>query len=379
MAGKYWTKSLNPLKVAGGGYHCTKCSPGCDHCWAEGINLRNLRSTKGKVITNGIPYDDRPVEFELNEKVLQQPFHWRTPQVIFVCDLCDLFHEQVPFEFIDKVYAVAALCPQHTFQILTKRPERDYFKYISTGQVYCENRALKGSTKTRIRHEALTLLWGGQQGLRPRLNMWDGRWPLLNVHNGVSVCNQQETDEKIPTFLQVPGHLWLSIEPMLGPIKFEIDTGKTWPFRAESSKLLPLLGGAYSTRADNPDGCRFQDIATSRIEGVIVGGESGPGARPMHPDWVRSIRDQCAAAGVKFFFKQWGVWREMAKPPARGYSGNYSKCRIVWPNGEGSCCRFKDEPETGYVWMERVTKKAAGRLLDGKEHNELPWRLPEGS
>jgi len=152
-----------------------------------------------------------------------------------------------------------------------------------------------------------------------------------NVWPGLTICNQQEADEKIPVFLQVPGKKFLSIEPMLG----EID-------------LSEWMG-----RAPHPVDCGHS-YAFSVFDAVILGGETGPGARPCHPDWIRSIRDQCAAAGVPFFFKQWGEW-------AIGESKDFR--------------RYPEDISTGQ-YMIRVGRKAAGRLLDGRTHDELPWMTP---
>lgn len=170
MSSKYWDKSWNPLKVKGGGYHCTKCSPGCLNCWAENYNLR---------FHNKIPYDNRSIEFVLDSKVLEQPFRRKIPTTYFVCDLCDLFHEKVPFEYIKSVLGIIALCPQHTILLLTKRIER-----------------------------AAEL---------------SGAYPD-NVHLGVTICTQKEADEILPIALQIPGFDWISIEPMLEEIDLDYET-----------------------------------------------------------------------------------------------------------------------------------------------------------
>lgn len=268
MTGRYWTTSWNPLKVKGGGYHCTKCSPGCEHCWAESLNLR---------FGNHNPYDNSRVEFVLDEKVLQQPLHWRKPRVVFVCDLCDLFHEQVTFEDLDYLYGVFALCGRQAFLVLTKRSDRiaAYHNDDSPDRGLMLN-------KTWMRKRLML----GAKELKKETCI---EWPMRNVWHGLTICNQEELDEKASDFLHIPGHKWLSIEPMLGPIEI-----RGWNIEF--------------------------------LDGVIGGGESGPGARPVHPDWVRSVRDQCAEVGVPFFFKQWG-------------------------------------------------RKRKDRLLDGREHNELPWKL----
>ena len=161
---------------------------------------------------------------------------------------------------------------------------------------------------------------------RPRkmAHFFDYRMMLdLNVYHGLTVCNQAEADEKIPVFLQVPGKKFLSIEPMLGEI--------------------------FLTRISSGPGFSDWHYPIRGVDAVILGGETGPEARPMHPDWVRSVRDQCAAAGVPFFFKGWGA-----------YGVNY----LMDDN-------MKMIP--GSEWMDKGVKPS-GRLLDGRTHDELPWR-----
>lgn len=237
--GKYWDQSWNPLKVKGGGYHCTKCSPGCDHCWAEKYNLRNLRST-------GQPYDNRPVEYVLDEKVLRQPLQRRKPTVYFVCDLCDLFHPQVPFSFIHQIWDIMKAAEQHRFLVLTKRAER---MLDVVDKIYSLE----------------------------RLGWAKGFW--THVYPGLTICNQDEL-YKVEQFLQIPGHKWLSIEPCLGLIDLHLPVKPIY-----GSKICYLCNGKLTE-------------PTGFISQVIVGGESGAKARPMHPDRPRSIRDQCEAAGA---------------------------------------------------------------------------------
>ena len=246
-----WTQATwNP--VVG----CRKVSAGCANCYAERMAKRiaamaradvdagrdpgrkagYLHVINGKGRWNGTVY--------LDEVVVEAPLFWRTPKVIFVNSMSDLFHEDMPLEFIQRVFGVMNRCPQHTFQVLTKRPER---------------------------------AWELSAEVKWTANIW----------MGASVENQQvvpRIEELRHTGVLVK---FLSVEPLLGPIPH-----------------LPLTG----------------------IDWIIVGGESGPGARPMSPEWARSIRDQCLAASVPFFFKQWGG----------------------------------------------VNKKAAGRELDGRTRDEMP-------
>lgn len=225
-----WTEATwNPV----GG--CTPVSPGCLNCYAARMALRLQRIDVGacsKYAGTAKVHNGRPVftgVINTDESALELPKRWRRPRRIFVNSMSDLFHEDVPFEFVEKVFEVMDGCPQHDFQVLTKRPER----------------ALE---------------------LSPRLP-----WPS-NVWLGTSVESALYM-QRVRTLRKVHGAAirFLSCEPLLG-----------------SLKKLPLDG----------------------IHWVIVGGESGPGARPMRKEWVEEIRDQCIEAGVAFFFKQWGGVRK---------------------------------------------------------------------
>ena len=260
---------------------CTKVSGGCKHCYAERTWQR--LSANPKTVYFGRKFTD----VQCHPERLEQPLHWTNPRRIFVNSMSDLFHEDVPYEFIAKVFAVMARCPQHTFQILTKRPER--MKVFMMSSSYSN---------------------------------------LPNVHLGVSVEDQETANRRIPTLMKTPAAVrWISAEPLLGPIHL---SNLTHPYDPKETRLSALTG---MFRHKNKVLAMYM-----AIDWVVVGGESGPKARPMNPDWVRSIRDQCAAAKIPFMFKQWGE-----------YSPN---------------------PETGQ--MIRVGKKAAGRTLDGVIHDGYP-------
>jgi protein gp37 len=224
---------------------CTKVSPGCANCYAERQFPRNYGSDCVLTRYGGL----RLREFgdvECHEDRLDQPLRWRRPRRIFVCSMGDLFHEDVPAEFIWRVFRAMASAPQHTFQVLTKRPER--MKLMIP----------------RIR-----------QTLPDRLE---------HIWLGVSVEDQQRADERIPLLKQMPAAIrFVSCEPLLGPIALD----PVW--------LCP--GG------DECGACEPQ----AHISWVIVGGESGPRARPCDVAWVRSIVEQCKAAGVACFTKQLGA------------------------------------------------------------------------
>lgn len=233
-----WTdKTWNP--VTG----CHKVSPGCAHCYAEAVTQRFGH--------NGGKFD----EVVLHPDRLDQPLRWRKPSRVFVNSMSDLFHKDVPRDFIRKVFAVMALSPEHTFQVLTKRPEEMVgFMTSDCNREFVLN---LGSDSRPI--------FQTEPGVYTT-RKYSGQWPIPNVWLGVSVESQAYTP-RIDLLRQCPAAVrFLSCEPLLGPL----------------------------------------DLNLAGIHWVIVGGESGAGCRPIKEEWVRSIRDQCQSAGVAFFFKQWG-------------------------------------------------------------------------
>ncbi len=346
---------------------CTKCSPGCLNCYAERLANRFDRThgTDGKLrpyyCQQGYNYDWKGL-VACRPDVLDQPLHWRKPCRIFVCSMSDLFHPKVPFEFIDKVFAVATLCPQHTFLILTKRINRtlEYVLQEPRGQI--DHAITNGLTHFVGRGKKYT-----GKGLTKHLRNKNQLWPLPNVHLVVSISNQPEADEKIPILLQIPATVrGLSIEPMLGPIdlhRFVFD------YQDEVRKSM-RLGPPGITELE------AKEYVSSCLDWVVVGGESGPKAREMHPDWVRGIRDQCVAAGVKFYFKQWGKWG-IAEPIP---NDRQKRFRIVGgsePLSPNTIFKIFPEheistiPMTGWV---KVGKKKASCLLDGRKWKQLPGK-----
>ncbi|KKL83710.1 hypothetical protein LCGC14_1971980, partial [marine sediment metagenome] len=317
----------------------------------------------------------------------------------FVCSMGDLFHESAPFEWIDKIFAVMALCPQHTFQVLTKRPERmaEYFNKENEdlrgdgmAGAMCDWIAGGGLSDDMLnrwcKDHGVSRKW--RDKINDNRNIWCNAtwqkplWSLPNVWLGTTAENQEMADERIPHLLKCPAAKhFVSIEPMLSEVKY-IDyviakcpeCGRRLLVNRDISDDRPKdFITACSTCMEHRD-------ITARVDWVICGGESGPGARPMRPDWARSVRDQCKAAGVPFFFKQWGAWLPLGQggSAAGSWIDNSRKTKGGEPiykvtdgydNLIGYGISYHFEPEgTCY----RIGKKKAGSLLDGKQHKEYP-------
>lgn len=248
----YCDRTWNPI----GG--CTHCSPGCVNCWAE--RLVATRFT-GKSRYDGLTKNGRWTgDIKLFEDRLEQPLHWRKPQRIFVCSQADLFHPDVPFEFVDKMFDVIWEAPQHAYLILTKRPK------IMAAWLARKTKRLK------------------QQQQRPI------------ILAGISICNQKEADKKIPILLQTPAaKRWVSIEPMLGPV--DLKWNIVYPSQRCSSRIrneTPMRG----------------------LDWVVVGCESGPSRRPCKLEWILDIVQECKAAGVKCYVKQISINGKASTTPA---------------------------------------------------------------
>lgn len=370
---------------------CTIVSPGCTNCYAMGQAARLLdgnpatphykdttRRVNGNAVWTGklaLAPDD----------ILLQPLKWKRPRMIFVNSMSDLFHESVHDEWIDEVFAVMALAPQHTFQVLTKRADRmrDYFAGDRWRREDPVCAAIKQVATLVHPHDpiaAYNMAWDAPGGGCTPL------FPLPNVWLGVSAEDQARADERIPDLLATPAAVrFISAEPLLGPIDFRsIDADgesvmdvlypRTWEEEWEDWRDTEPT--EEQARESFFDWFSLGTMPTGRmhhrLDWVIVGGESGPGARPMHPDWARSIRDQCAAAGVPFFFKQWGEWTPGVNvaqqhgivQTARWFDGRWSFSKEDLSRSDG---HIDDEPD-----LYRVGKKRAGRLLDGVEHNAMP-------
>ncbi|KKN78113.1 hypothetical protein LCGC14_0353400 [marine sediment metagenome] len=259
-----WTdKTWNPTTG------CTKVGPGCANCFIVRTppfyyNRRKFERVGTEMTTGVILHPER----------LEHPLKWRKPQRIFVNSLSDLFHEDVPDEFIDQVFAVMALAPQHTFQILTKRPERmvQWFAY---------------SQAFRTRADRVSEALADWYGLDHEAYDPTSIWPFSNVHLYVSVENQYWADKRLPFLMQTPAAVrGVSYEPALKRVE-----------------LSDYLDAGYES--GGPQGW----IPQPSLDHIIIGGESGPRARPFDIEWARSTVAQCKVAGVAVFVKQMGsVW-----------------------------------------------------------------------
>jgi protein gp37 len=319
--------SVNPVRFRPHGSTalrtmCQKVSPGCAHCYAEGINRRFGPKDAAVKFPGYTAAGLLAGEFVLDEAMLLQVLRTKKPARIFWGDMTDLFGEWVPDAFLDRMFAVCALTPHLTHIFLTKRAER-MREYIARPDVAARiRRAL-----IPYFHQAMTWTRGNPRGRRAlRKVVASGTiptphvaWPLPNVWLGVSVENQEQADKRIPELLQTPASVrFASAEPLLGDIEFLFlnrepsDFDRAMPgFKQCAAFYTDALSGANSVVMkdcsylyEEPAGTRV------RLDWVIVGGESGAGARPMHPRWAQYIRGECAFAGVPFFFKQWGEFRD---------------------------------------------------------------------
>ncbi|HWW46578.1 MAG TPA: phage Gp37/Gp68 family protein [Xanthobacteraceae bacterium] len=373
-----WTeRTWNPI------VGCSIVSPGCTNCYAmrmaariEAINAATPHVWKGSTPhyagltkkVKGHPVWTGKVA-RADDDTLHAPLRRKKPTVYFVNSMSDLFHESIPDEWIDQVFAVMALAPQHTFQVLTKRAERMRAWFEERWQpapsqtlpdgfeIPAERRGETRRSQVERACEPLLEALGLVDTERDELWTDDGKckamqwqWPLPNVWLGVSAEDQRHADERIPHLLATPAAVrFVSAEPLLEPITLKrLKVGSGWQDA--------LSGWRH---------CEDYPGRENLLDWVIVGGESGPGARPMHPNWPRWIRDQCAAAGVPFFFKQWGSFAPV------GWVHADSSGTLVRPDGR--ICRDRSDLATSNNFeMRLVGKKAAGRLLDGVEHNGMP-------
>lgn len=320
---------------------CTKVSPGCANCYAETMSHRNPAvlgewGPNGKRVIAAESYWVQPIKW--NREALMAGERRR----VFCASLADVFEDRPELdEPRSRLMGKIACSPNLDWLLLTKRPQditpalkRLADRYAGYGQF------------------AGTLV-----------RSWLDGTPPANVWLGVSVEDQARADERIPHLLRIPAAIrFLSCEPLLGPVDL---TRVRWQLE---DSIGVVCGGVLG----DTDGGQFSPRGAKGwgIHWVIAGGESGPGARPMHPDWARSLRDQCREAGVSFHFKQWGEWAFHCRPTDADELVQaclrYPNGRWVGPNGESKHINWD------VVHMVRAGKKLAGRLLDGVEHNEFP-------
>ncbi|MHB1420745.1 MAG: DUF5131 family protein [Bacillota bacterium] len=399
---------------------CTKVSAGCDNCYAE-------RMSKRLAGRHGYP-EDEPFKVTMHLHKLNDPFNWKKPQRIFVNSMSDLFHEDVPFTFLFRLWLTMQHVDNfhHTFLILTKRPERmlEFYNWLQD---------------------------------RPKNGDMSVEFARPHIWLGVTAETQEMADLRIPILLQIPAAVrFVSVEPMIGPVDLRPWLKKYYhggkPGLNIGDKLLPpsvtrkptllqyaqkiapegpqrkdrvyltidqddagIFAMVYSRSGgsvyravpalpleEDPDckvpGYSFQTpVATvvekqaPLIDWVIAGGESGPGARPCHPDWIRNLRDQCQAVGVPFFFKQHGEWIECNSdelPPSRYDERCKTEFKLLCNKGwkwtltadamfdhqeHNYPDHFSEEkPICNPITVRRVGKKKAGRELDGRTHEEIP-------
>lgn len=257
-----WTqKTWNPITG------CTPIATGCKHCYAKEMH-RRLRAMGQKKYSE--PFD----VVRCHPEELEKPLHWRKPRMVFPCSMSDLFHPDVPDEFIAAVFGVMAACPQHTFQVLTKRIERvpGFFRWAVPDDGGIPPNMEKLDNEACLRIEACYII--------REENMV---WPLPNVWLGASASTQEDLKRVWPDLREVPASVrFLSLEPLLGPI-------------------------------------HLVDITREQLQWCIVGAESGPHRRECKTEWVRSIVDQCKADGIAVFIKQIHI------------NGRLSKDMSEWP------------------------------------------------
>lgn len=399
---------------------CDIVSPGCTNCYAmrlAGTRLKGhpsraglTREVNGKHVWTG--------EIRFNADWLDQPLRWARPRMIFVAAHGDLFHPGVTDAQLDQIFAVMALCPQHTFQVLTKRPERarQYLSGISDQPIPRLSDDIAAHMGSLVGSRGM---WADEPStdiadrLARALDPDNGGWPLPNVWLGTSVEDQKRADERIPELLATPAAVrWISAEPLLGPVDLNcVEFMRDCSPDCEYARTDPSTNCFECRRCE--DTGKTNELG---IDWVVAGGESQAGARPMHPDWARSLRDQCAAAGVPFLFKQWGEWgmptdalgkldwpyhpdhdrthwfdkRICIRPIEAGWSDKYhgggralEPGVDLWQTPEylgqiarcpQASCRDagKCQGNERRAAVTLVGKKAAGRLLDGVEHNGMP-------
>lgn len=334
---------------------CSVVSPGCTNCYAMRMARRiEAMHPASHYAGTAIKRKGGPVwtgEVKLApDRIAFWPLRSKKPRRIFVNSMGDLFHEAIPDEWIDRVFAIMALSPQHTFQVLTKRSARM--------RAYCSN---LGGHHERDRVSLAAKAIFAETGLGGE-GFWytlaDGGAHIPNVWLGVSTEDQRRADERVPDLLHTPAaRRFISAEPLLGPLDLSEIRVQQRPGIVRVYR--PLLGywGDAKDLGDGmlrslPSGHRASGICGA-IDQVIVGGEGGPDARPMNPNWARALRDQLQDLNASFFFKQWGEWAPAGDTNSRLPHHIFDDGNIV----------------------RRVGKHASGRRLDGRSYSAIPGGL----
>jgi protein gp37 len=307
---------------------CSRDNEECDHCYAMFVAHRGMDPSH-RGLTKLRPKDSARPGVDWNGTIrtlperLGKPLSWKKPHKVFVNSMSDLFHPSVPFEFVAAVFGVMAATPRHTYQVLTKRPKRarEFFESLKDKAARRLAMAPPRDTPWQLspldicvqEARAVDALTASQMGPG-----YAQSWPLPNVHLGVSAGRQDTAEEKISVLLDCPAAVhWVSIEPMLGPVDLE-------HLKVEGGVLDALRG---LVTVDEEKGY----VTPNRLRWIVVGGESGPGARTCDLSWIRGVLSQCAAAGVPAFSKQVG-----SNP--------------VFTDGDGSIKRFPILDSKGEDW-----------------------------
>ncbi|WP_242892610.1 DUF5131 family protein [Actinomadura litoris] len=330
---------------------CDRISAGCDNCYAIGqahIRARNPHPRIAAAFTGLTERTEQGTDWtgriNLLPDRLDQPMHWRKSRRIFVNSLSDLFHQDVPEDFIAQVWTVMGATPQHTYQILTKRHAR------------MRSVVRRIAWRTPTTEERRRGIHHAQAYVQPNEDLNDhiGLPRVLpNVWLGISAEDQKRADLRVPALLDTPAAVrWVSAEPLLGPL----DLTRISRARNQQPELAwDVLGRRYGV----PGRWEAPMNSNAGLDWVVTGGESGPRARPADPNWFRSLRDQCQAAGVAYLHKQNGEWAPTGQV---GIGCIDDRERLAGPPDERG---FREV-------IRRVGKKAAGRELDGQIWDEYP-------
>lgn len=410
---------------------CKEISSACRSCYAAKLAHRGM-SPQHKGLTV-LRKDGPHWNGEINRVpgMLSQPLKWREPRGVFVGSMTDLFIKvdtDEDCEFIAAIFGVMIACPQHTFMLLTKRPENAarWFAWLdrqceestfdqvelcvqAAGEALLDAGFDKKAEQLfdrhgwardgdyyggfeAMEHEDLPGIERRKRRAQRDTEGWDGeQWPARNIWVGVTAEDQQRADERIPVLLDLPASVrYVSYEPACGPLDLsrwigphEHCTACDRPSDAQDGDTCPHCGAIDHLMRTWGDAADDEP----RLHQVIAGGESGAGARPSHPDWFRLARDQCVEAGVAFFFKQWGEWAPevganrgpkmlMSSTGETADAGRYGR-ECVLPvdkliiNGKPAL-----EGQPGRVVLARYGKSENGRELDGRTWDGFPGLAP---